>query len=400
MHILALIVNLVPYHVSRWSAVASTGHQVTLVQRRASDPFAVLGASAADAPFQIHTLIEPQSGSPSWYHQILACFDRVDPGVVVVSGYSFPEGLAALLAARERRLPVVVCSESNWHDARRAPLTEAVKTRILSQAQAALVGAEPQAGYLEQLGLLPSSIFRGYNAVDNDHFATASHWRSNEIQARASLGLPSRYLLAVSRFTPKKNLATLIRGYALWRQQRSPTDPDLELLILGDGPLRPALEEQIQLLGLQRMVHLPGPCAYTDLPSRYAFAEGFIHASTVEQWGLVVNEAMAAGLPVLVSSACGCAPQLVQPGINGLRFDPSSPAAIADAIHWLACMDPQRRRLLGQASVRLVSGFGPEAFAAGLTAAAEHACQQPYKSMQRLDRWLLSRLMQRADSDA
>jgi glycosyltransferase involved in cell wall biosynthesis len=247
---------------------------------------------------------------------------------------------------------------------------------------------------------LPASgIFRGYNAVDNQHFASASHWRAQGDSARITLGLPPRYLLAVSRFTLKKNLSTLIEGFARWRQLQSAPNRDLQLLILGDGPLRPALEAQVEALGLQGVVTMPGPCSYADLPGRYGLAEGFIHASTVEQWGLVVNEAMAASLPVLVSKACGCAPQLVHSGINGLRFDPGSPKSLAEAIDWLVSLDSVQRRNLGRASNRVVSGFGPEAFATGLTAAANHARLQRISPLHRFDQLLLTRLMRRSGGD-
>ena len=67
---------------------------------------------------------------------------------------------------------------------------------------------------------------------------------------------------------------------------------------------------------------MPGFKQYDELPIYYGLAGAFIHASTTEQWGLVVNEAMAAGLPVIVSERCGCAPDLVENGRNGFTFDP------------------------------------------------------------------------------
>lgn len=393
LRILAVIVNLVPYHVARWSAVAEAGHQVVLLQRRAGDPFAVLATAADQAPFQLHTLADPLAGSPPWHEQLLAWIDQLKPQLLVVSGYSFPESLAALWAAAERRLPVVLCSESNWHDAPRRPWSEALKRRVVRLSQAALVGGEPQATYLERLGLAPEAIFRGYNAVNNEHFASAERWRQQGAAARQRLGLPPRYLLAVSRFTAKKNLGGLIEGFALWCRDAPTEHNNLSLVILGDGPLRSDLEAQVVALGLQERVVLPGPCAYTDLPSRYGLAEAFIHASTVEQWGLVVNEAMAAGLPVLVSATCGCAPELVQPGVTGLRFNPRQASAIAAAIQWLVALPPASRQSLGEASQRRVSSYGPAAFATGLEVAALHALRQPLPALSILDQALLTRLI-------
>jgi glycosyltransferase involved in cell wall biosynthesis len=400
LRILAVIVNLVPYHVARWSAVAEAGHQVAVLQRRAGDPFAVLATDAKQSPFQLHTLADPQAGAPAWHVQLEAWIDRLKPQVLVLSGYSFPESLAALLVAAQRGLPVVVCSESNWHDAPRKPWSEALKRRVLKLAQAGLVGGEPQAAYLQRLGLDPGAIFRGYNAVDNEHFATADHWRAHAEQARVQLGLPLRYLLAVSRFTEKKNLARLIEGYAHWRRHAPDDQQNLSLLILGDGPLRDQLEARVAALGLQQWVLLPGPCSYADLPSRYGLAEAFIHASTVEQWGLVVNEAMAAGLPVLVSSTCGCTAELVQPGVTGLRFDPHSVPSIAAAIQWWCERPTATRERLAAASRSRVAAYGPASFAAGVEAATLHTLHAPRRRLKALDRLLLHRLIARTSPQA
>jgi 1,2-diacylglycerol 3-alpha-glucosyltransferase len=400
LRILGIIVNLVPYHLARWTAVVNAGHQVTLLQRRAGDPFKVLGTHVDTAPFPVHTLADPTTGAASWHEQLLHWIDHTNPQVLVVGGYSFPESLAALLAAAQRDLPVVVCSESNWHDAPRRWWSETLKRRVLRLVQAGLVGGEPQASYLERLGLAPEAIFRGYNAVDNNHFATALQWRQQGEPAREQLGLPSRYLLAVSRFTPKKNLERLIEGFAHWRQTAPSCQLDLNLLILGDGPLRLQLEAKVRSLGLEDRVHLPGPCAYSDLPSRYGLAEGFIHASTVEQWGLVVNEAMAAGLPVLVSATCGCAPELVQPGVTGLRFEPHEASSIAAAIDWLVSLGPTAKRRIADTCRLRIASYGPDAFASGLEAALTHAIAQPSATPSRVDQTLLRQLILRTAAEA
>ena len=69
----------------------------------------------------------------------------------------------------------------------------------------------------------------------------------------------------------------------------------------------------------------------------------FVHASASEQWGLVVNEAMAAGLPVIVSERCGCAPDLVREGVNGLTFDPCDVAELAGLMERVAAMADWQR---------------------------------------------------------
>ncbi len=151
----------------------------------------------------------------------------------------------------------------------------------------------------------------------------------------------SPYFLASNRFIEKKNLPRLIEAYAGYREKAEKLKPEIlkskisacqnvsvsdftpwDLVLLGDGALRPDLCRLISDLRLQDSVLLPGFIQYPELPTFYAHAGAFIHASTTEQWGLVVNEAMASGLPVLVSNRCGCAQDLVQEGVNGFTFDP------------------------------------------------------------------------------
>ena len=224
-----------------------------------------------------------------------------------------------------------------------------VKRRILRMCTAGLVGGKPQAEYLARLGLPADTIFQGYDAVDNEYFSRkAEEARAQNLEARKKYQLPPNYFLASARFVDKKNLFNLIRAYSLYRKLirrtaglgphsnthangHSHSDSSAwSLVLLGDGPLKPDLCRLVQELDLQDSILLPGFKQYHELPSFYALAKVFVHASTVEQWGLVVNEAMACGLPVVVSNRCGCARDLVQENVNGFTFDPYEPAQIAE----------------------------------------------------------------------
>jgi glycosyltransferase involved in cell wall biosynthesis len=118
-----------------------------------------------------------------------------------------------------------------------------------------------------------------------------------------------------------------------------------------------------------------------------------VHASTTEQWGLVVNEAMAAGLPVLVSNACGCTPELVADGRNGYSFDPFDQKALATLLLRLAADDCDRQAM-GNASREIVKRWSPDTFAEGLVGAAADALIAPRVRPRLIDRgvlWALGR---------
>ena len=218
---------------------------------------------------------------------------------------------------------------------------EWLKRRIVRLFAAALVGGAPQAAYARELGMPEEAIFQGYDAVDNVYFAEqAARVRDMAEVERARLDLPVRFFLAASRFVAKKNLFRLLDAYAAYRQRAGAGA--WHLVLLGDGALRAQIESRIVRLDLIGRVMLPGFKQYEELPAWYGLARAFVHASTTEQWGLVVNEAMASGLPVLVSERCGC-PRPGRGRHQRLHLDPYDVEALAGLMQRVAAMTDERR---------------------------------------------------------
>jgi glycosyltransferase involved in cell wall biosynthesis len=164
---------------------------------------------------------------------------------------------------------------------------------------------------------------------------------------------------------------------------------------LGDGELRSSIMSRIARLDLVEDIRLPGFKQYGELPIYYGLASAFVHASTSEQWGLVVNEAMASGLPVLVSKRCGCAPDLVEDGLNGFTFDPCDVEELAGLMQHVAAMTDEQRHAMGHASRLIVADWGPERFADGLMQAVRVAMSRPPPTASSFDRALLWSLAHR-----
>jgi len=167
---------------------------------------------------------------------------------------------------------------------------------------------------------------------------------------------------------------TLFRSTDAGYSRRTPWD----LVLLGDGLLREALNSQLSTLNLHQHVHLPGFKPYHELPAYYGLAKAFVHSSTSEQWGLVVNEAVASGLPVIVSNRCGCAPELING--NGFTFDPFEEKELAERLLKITSLSDDERKSLSDASYTISANFGPERFGEGLEQAAQVALNQPRKA--------------------
>jgi glycosyltransferase involved in cell wall biosynthesis len=258
-------------------------------------------------------------------------------------------------------------SESKEDDAPRSWWRERIKNWLIKPYKAALVGGQSHKRYLIKLGVPDEAIFLGYDVVGNDFL------HPEKIKFIPT-PLKKPYFLAINRFVPKKNLLFLISSYAAYRQIAG--NKAWDIVLSGDGQQRPQIEQLIAELGLQDVVHLPGFLQQDELLPYFAHASCFIHASIQEQWGLVVNEAMAAGLPVLVSNRCGCFEDLVIEGVNGFGFDPENSQQLTDLMVKVSSGEIDVEKM-GHAALEHIQNFSPDYFAQGLMQAVEYALSHP-----------------------
>ena len=382
-HLAIIFTNFGPYHVARLQALAAhcqrSGWQYTAIELARTEADYQWRIDLADLPFKTVSILQdrtleavPFTKLGFWIWRTLY---ELQPDIMAIAGYARPAMLTALLWCRQRRKPAILMSETTEQDFTRIPGREAIKRAVVSQFSAALVGGTPHTHYLQKLGMAPEAIFSGYDVVGNQHFHP-DHIRT----------LPSPhsrpYFLAINRFLPKKNLSFLISAYAQYRQEVGAIAWDL--VLCGDGQLRNNLEQQIRQLNLQEYVHLPGFLQQDELLPYFAHARCLVHTSLQEQWGLVVNEAMAAGLPVLVSDRCGCFEDLVQDGITGFGFDPSAVSQLTGLMVKLGTevIDTQQ---MGEAALAHIQNYSPNCFAENLIAAANYALSS--QSRQRSSRF-------------
>ena len=370
MKVAVLFNRLGPYHWARLTAAAQTMPVAAIelsADTKVADTWENVGGPACFA----RVTLFPEG---DWrdvpvdelVKRLETALDQQRPAALAISGWSGNAAVAALRWSVRRGVPVIMMSESTAVDDRRVAWKEWIKRCVLRLCQTGLVGGRRHADYLAALGVPRERIFVGYDVVDNEYFSTEA---DRARQHAPKPDLPERFFLASARFIPQKNLPGLLDAYAQYRERVAAA---WDLVLLGDGPLKPNLCAQIAALKLQAHVHLPGFRQYRELPVYYAWAGAFVHASTVEPWGLVVNEAMAAGLPVLVSNRCGCAPDLVEEGRNGFSFDPGDVDELARLMARVSSGELDLPAM-GQASREIIRRWGPEAFAANLQRAAETA---------------------------
>ena len=227
--------------------------------------------------------------------------NELDPEVVLVPGYYTLPAIVAALWARLHRRASVLMTESCAFDHSRSWWKEKLKSlgmRLLFNW--AVSGGKAHVSYLHELGFPQDRIVGFYDVVDNDMFSRGAY--AERLRSAAEAGLPAEpYFLYVGRLAEEKNAMTLLKSWIAFRKEGG-TWP---LMLVGDGPERPALEAAAAATPFGRDVYFPGLRSSRELLPYYAHAGCFVLPSTREPWGLVVNEAMAAGLPVLVSERCG-----------------------------------------------------------------------------------------------
>jgi len=290
-----------------------------------------------------------------------------------VHGYARCVNWAAMLCAKASGLKVLLRDEATAFSAERSRFRRQAK-RLFFRSLSGIVdgflaiGSANRSYYLAH-GIAAERIFSMPYCVDNEFFAERARAAApSREERRRALDLdPGRpVVLYASKFEARKRPDELLRAYEhLVPQSRAEARP--YLLFVGDGALRAGLEAEARAKGLSDVRFL-GFRNQTELPALYDLCDAFVLPSTSEPWGLVVNEVMAVGRPIVVSDRVGCARDLVRTGINGFVYPAGDARALADALGEIL-RDRDRAARMGLQSRSILAGWSFAEDIAGLRAA-------------------------------
>jgi glycosyltransferase involved in cell wall biosynthesis len=277
--------------------------------------------------------------------QTVRMLEELAPRSIVIGGWNHPTSWRALVWARRRRVPCAVWVESTSFDAPRRSVLELVKRIIVRYADAVVVPGSRAAAYARSLGA--REVLHAPNAVDNELFVRTVD--------DATERPPT--VLYVGRIATEKGVDVLVDGMEILNRA-APT----RLVLVGDGPIREEIERRLrsidgahELVGALRSPQEIAPYLWNAdvlaLPSRR------------EPWGLVVNEAMAAELPVVVTDAVGCGPDLVIAGVTGEICAVEDASGLARALQTV--LERGRSDAIRRACRDVAARHSPAASAAG-----------------------------------
>jgi glycosyltransferase involved in cell wall biosynthesis len=289
----------------------------------------------------------------------------------IVHGWAVKSFWQAILACWRNHIPVMIRGDSHRLSTRRR-LVGAVKwpayRLFIPRFDAYLVVGERAREYYLHYGADPRRMFFTPHAVDNEFFAHhADVFRSDRGRWRAAWGIPAhaRVFLYAGKFVGNKRPRDFVRGIAEAARQ----EPDIWGLMVGDGPLRRELESQVRSENWP--VRFAGFLNQSEMPKAYAVSDALVVTSASESWGLVVNEAMACGLPAVVTRGVGCALDLVHASETGETFG----AGRIEDLTGILCRltrDPSYLRALGIQASRVISRYSPREAVSGTLAAIEY----------------------------
>jgi glycosyltransferase involved in cell wall biosynthesis len=262
-----------------------------------------------------------------------------------------------MLAAAARGIPIVSQtdtppprSEAMWRRVGKA----ALYPPLFKLPAKFLPAGNQQTAYLKRYNVKDQHIVHGKMTVDTDAIAAFALkvTQQERLDFRRRLGIPdatNTVFLYLGRLEPFKGIQDLFDAYVRLRTQRK----DVALMVAGSGSLEMFVHDAAESL---RSVHYLGHLTGEHVWQAYSAADVFVLPSRREPWGLVVNEAMAAGLPVIVTDSVGCADDLVRTGVTGLIVKAGDGASLYSAMLELAD-NPFGRKRMGEEGKRLISDW-------------------------------------------
>lgn len=281
--------------------------------------------------------------------------DRFD--AIWLHGHGFAANVLAMLIARLRGIPIFMRAETH-SDVRQSRFKRWLRPLIMRPlyaqcAQMLAIGSKNR-NYYRSLGISDERICLVPYTVDNDRFAQrAEAARPERAAVREKYGVTddAPLILFASKLSKRKRAQDLIAAFAALRAQGAAA----HLVIIGSGDYEGELRRQVDALGCYNIM-FGGFANQSELPAIFAASDVFVLPSQDENWGLIVNEVAAAGLPVVTTHEVGCTSDIVRDGENGILYETGDVPALTAALARIVG-DGDVRRDMGVRSRQIMAGW-------------------------------------------
>lgn len=295
--------------------------------------------------------------NPSLFLHLL----RRNPDVVIAMEFSIP-AVTAFTYCKLLGKRYISWSEGTLYTERHnSKAQQALRHLIVPRADACIAVSSGAKEKYVALGANPDRVFIGIQTVKVDEMAQKCQALRRAGQThREEHNISGKIVLFTGYLNERKGVIHLLKALALLQTQM----PGVHLILAGEGPEKEKLVDFCRVNGLIDAVTFAGFIPRDDLPFFYAAADVFVLPSLEDTFGVVVNEAMAAGLPVVCSMYAGAAQDLVFDGVNGYRVDPLNHQQLAQRLLDILG-NPAVAKEMGRASLDIIARHGIEACAQG-----------------------------------
>lgn len=302
---------------------------------------------------------------------------ELNPDVVIAGTIVFPSSATAIRWAKKNKKALIIFENAKVSAFPRNKIVTWVKRKIYGVVDSFVC---PSPDYIEDLkfwGFNKEQIYFGLNVTNNKFWAS-------KVENSSFRMLPSSFFLTVGRQVPFKNLDTFLMSYLEYQRRGG----NIPLVMVGEGPCHDKLETLSA--NCSNIIFLPFQ-SYDALKQIFVNATClFLPSFKKETWGLIVNEAMAAGKIVAVSTDCGCANTLVHERVNGFLFNPLHKEEMISIMFEIQHMSINEKGQMEEQSKKIISEWDLDRFVEGMYASILYAMSHR-KKMSLLD-YVLVRL--------
>lgn len=371
MKILIVLRNIGPYHNARFESLINSKTKLAVFETR-PDSKEYLWCTSENYKYDVFKF--PISLFPdkditnkkidSFYRKYIPL---IKPDVIVSIGWADRTYQRLLLYGNVNKIPLIIVSDSiikTERHKKRSFIKEFIKRIILKGYSSAFVAGTESKKYLLKLGFNEKKIFLPWDVVDNNFYQ--NHIPKNNISK-------NNYFLCVSRLLERKNLINLIKSYADYQNNGG----QWGLKIIGSGEQHTKLLKMANIISKKDNFEIINWLQIDELVNYYKNSSAFILPSYFDNWGLVVNEAIASGLPCIVSKNCGCVVDLIKHKSSGLIFNPYDIKELSLCMKIIENQDIKERKAMIKLARENLDKFDLNSFSENLKRAINEAIDNP-----------------------
>lgn len=310
--------------------------------------------------------------------KLFPLLDTLDPDVIIAGAIAFPSGALAVDWSRVHNKKVIVFDDAKIESVHRNSIVNYIKQAVYHGVDAMIYPSSDWDETGKYWSFKKGQLFYGVDVVDNDFWG-----RYSELKYQWG-----NYFVSVGRQIPKKKYFSIAQAYVHYRERIG--DDAFNWVLIGDGPEHERIVSYIQDNHCEDKVYFLPFLPQEELPAIYQHAEALICCSNSEEtWGLVINEAMAGGCPVIASIQCGATNTLVHEGINGFQFSCDDVDKLTELMLVYHKLPRNRKMAMKAASKQVIVDWGLDRFAKGCCDAIDFVMKHPKRRISIIDNLII-----------